>query len=252
MNEIVIVVPLKTEMHMKNNETILSDKFDTFFSESTKNISPIIDVNQYDIHQSLKSFTYPISIWPVIVNDQTSEQLSRLSTRLPGLLYQIPKLYFNNNIKDIADFYFNGNEQLTEFAMMCHDKNIEISCRLDLTYTEEGYKVLEINTGSSIGGWQLDNFEEIVRNSHKPLKDIQYGNYAFKSIQSTYINFLIDKIQQYVPGVKDEINVFIASNYDMDPNNDNLFDLLLKQELQKRGLKGGGFIGKNIIIKTRY
>ncbi|GGX16558.1 hypothetical protein [Aquimarina muelleri] len=244
---------MKETVVQKNKEnTILSDKFDMFFNNRSENLEAIIDIKKHNLSGTLKNFIYPVSSWPVILENETSNKLSELSVILPELIYQIPELYFDNDISSIAHFYFNGNEELAQYAMMCHNKKIEVSCRLDLTLTDSGFKILEINAGSSIGGWQLDDFEGIVRESHDILKNTQ-NDFKFTSIQSTYLNFLIDKTLQYVKEIKNEINVFVivGNNAEIDSQGekDIFFDNLLKQKLTERGMSGSVHIGKASLLK---
>lgn len=233
--------------------TILSDKFDVFFTNKSENLESIIDIKKHNLSGTLKNFIYPVSSWPVILENETSNKLSELSVVLPELIYQIPQLYFDNDISSIAHFYFNGNEELAQYAMMCHDKKIEVSCRLDLTLTDSGFKILEINAGSSIGGWQLDDFEGVVRESHEILKNTQQNDFRFTSIQSTYLNFLIDKTLQYVKEITNEINVFVivgnSAEVDSEGEKDVFFDNLLKQKLAERGMLGSVHIGKASLLK---
>jgi len=100
----------------------------------------------------------------------------------------------------------------------------------------------------------LDNFERIVRKSHKELSDIKSNSYKYRSIQSAYLNFLIDKTLQYVTTINNEINIYIALSYDLGnalgyAKND-FFDQILKKELQKRGMTGSAFIGKTSLLKS--
>ncbi|HEX2683363.1 MAG TPA: hypothetical protein VHL77_05505, partial [Ferruginibacter sp.] len=152
-------------------------------------------------------------------------------------------------------FYFEGNEMIAGFALMCHQKHIEVGCRLDLTLTDEGFKVLEINNGSSIGGWQIHSFEPLIRQLHSPLADPETANdFESKNTQVIYIQFLVDKILQHVASIKDEINIFIdLSAFEEQQflrNANAFFNDLLQRELKSRGLKGQAFAGSAGSLKA--
>ncbi len=231
---------------IKNN--ILSDKYNVFMADCPKDLPTRIDTFKNDVPEIFKNYEYPVSSWPVIINRDMVNKLNELSVKLPELIYQIPRLYFGNDVKKIADFYFGGNEMFTEFALMCHNKHIEISSRLDLVATKKGFKVLEINTGSSIGGWQVQSFESILRKTHPQLRNVETAN-NFKAIntQLLYIEFLVDKVLQYVLGVEEVVNIFFClEDFGIDGLRENsitFFNQLLKQELKKRGMTGEALSG---------
>lgn len=232
--------------------TILSDMYEDFVADSSKKIPACIDTLENDVPLVFKNYEYPVSSWPVIINTKTANRLSELSIKLPELLYQVLALYFKNDIKKIADFYFKGNEMIAEFALMCNNKQVDVGCRLDLTYTNEGFKILEVNMGSSIGGWQVQSFESIIRKSHPLLSDMD-NNFKSQNTQLIYIEFLVDKIVEDVPSVTKEINVFVSLKNtlsdDLKKDGIAFFNDLLQAELQKRGLKGGACSGDITSLK---
>lgn len=235
-------------------KTILSNQHSNFIKTISSEMPSRINVDVPEVPKFFRQYEYPVSSWPVIIDEDTVDRLSELSTKLPELIHQIPTLYFSNDIKKIADFYFEGDEMITQFALMCHNKQIDIGSRLDLTFTKEGFKVLEVNMGSSIGGWQIQSFESIIRDMHPELSNVE-TNHTFKSknTQSIYIKFLVDKTLQFVSSVDQEVNIFFSLN---DSLGDKLkkdsvifFNELLQVELQKRGLKGSALSGNVSSLK---
>ncbi|WP_121330096.1 hypothetical protein [Flavobacterium sp. 81] len=235
--------------------TILSEKFLEF--EGNKDIPARINTNHDSVPDVFKSYKYPVSGWPVLINKQMTEELKELSIKIPGLLKQIPTLYFNDDIKKLAEFYFEGDEMMTEFAMLCHKKDLEIGCRLDLTFTEDGFKVLEANIGSSIGGWQIQSFESLIRNNHPELvnKD-KILDYKGRNTLQIYMKFLIEQIIKQL-GKQNTINVFMEMG-DIEDESEkqeslNFFDSLFKEELANFGLKGGTYTGDmNSLVSHRW
>ena len=228
-------------------KSIFLDKKDVFMTSKTKELAAIIDVKEHYLPESLDYFDYPVSSWPVLIDSLTVARLAELSTKLPPLLYKISDLYFQDDVDEIAKFYFGGNTELAQFALMCHSKMVAIPCRLDLTYTNTGFKILEINTGSSIGGWQLDDFENIVSKFHPVLQGSDNGIYNYESIQQHFINFLIDKIIAYVKDIpSNQINIFIAVSNEIEQigevKAEESFNSLMQVELARRGLQGGVFM----------
>ncbi|MBC8756494.1 hypothetical protein H2O64_17605 [Kordia sp. YSTF-M3] len=227
------------------NPTILFNHYDTFVSEATASLPPIADATHESVHEIFNNYEYPVSSWPVIIDSEISNKLEKMCVRLSALLRKIPACYFKNDVKKIADFYFNGNEMLAQFVLMCHEKEVEIGSRLDLTYTENGFKVLEVNIGTSIGGWQIQSFDALIRSMHSALSSEETSaNFTAINTQQKYAEFLIEKIKNYVPGIANEINIIIVGlpkvEKDTKMVSDGLyfFNELIQKELHKRNLTG--------------
>lgn len=224
--------------------TILSDKFSEFRNEIK--FPSRINTNDDLVPEAFKDYEYPVTAWPILINADMTQQLKELTYKIPKLLHKIPSLYFNNDIRKIADFYFDGNEILAEFGMMCHEKNVQVGCRLDLTYTDDGFKILEANMGSSLGGWQIHSLEPLIRRNHPELSDDDKSyNYRTRNTLQIYMEYLIEQIIKQV-GKKETLNLYIDMR-DIDEVekevNLNFFDTLYRQELKKKGLKGSAYTG---------
>lgn len=223
--------------------TILSDKF----SEFRNNIQFPSRINTDDdlVPEVFKNYEYPVTSWPILINKEMTDELKELTYTIPKLLQKIPSLYFNNDTKKIADFYFDGNEILADFGMMCHDKNVQIGCRLDLTYTDEGFKILEVNMGSSLGGWQIHSLESVIRRNHPELSDeAKSHNYKTRNTLEIYMEYLIEQIIKQVGKESDTLNLFIDMRDIEDSEREKniyFFDNFYRQELKKKGLKGNAY-----------
>ena len=230
---------------MKN--TILFDKYEALTDTTNSEMSGIIEIDKKLIPEIFHNFKYPISSWPVIVNPELINDLEEVCTTLPRLLKQIPALYFQNDIKKIADFYFDGNLMPARFALMCHQKQIDVSTRLDLTLTDDGFKVLEINMGSSIGGMEFQNFEPMIRKLHPLLMAPESMNrFVTKPTQSLYLQFVVQHIFQYVSKTLSEMNILLVGYGEENAQNRKVkafFNELLTKELSKTGVRGKVHMG---------
>lgn len=247
---------IQIEPVIKN--TILGGKQEQFEWNRIKDIPTLINPRQDELPEIMKNYVYPVSTWPVLISNNMKNTLEQLCVRIPKLIKKIPELYFKNDEKMIADFYFKGNEILAKFAMICLKKDVDIGCRLDLTYSEDDFKVLEVNVGSSIGGWQVQSFEKIIRSLHLQLKDPATANdYESRNSQAIYMRFLVDQIlSQVKPSLEDTINVFIGvGRIDDDEIKQSIIDFfggLLQKEFALRGLKGQAHIGQyaSLLLKN--
>ncbi len=237
-------------------KNILLNKFDAIKNQAKTEFPVWVNPTEHELPKLLENYIYPVSSWPVIISKSMSNELQELCVRLPKLLQQIPELYFHNDPKKIAQYYFAGNELLGQYALVCHEKKIEIGCRLDLTHSDKSFKVLEINVGSSIGGWQVQSFENAIRNCHSYLSTPETGkHFASVDSQANYIKFLIDKILGQVKSIKDEVAIFMPIEHIKDPeikkNSLDFFNNLLQEEFKKRGLKGSVYSDKLSALKLK-
>lgn len=232
-----------------------SNKVKMYRSEKSSDIQPRLMINDNELPDALKGFNYPINSRPLLVNKDLIANLNEISVTLPRLLQQVPSLYFKDNISKIADFYFKGDQMIAEFSLMCNSKNVEVSSRLDLVLTEKGFKVLEINMGSPLGGIEFQNFEPFIRKQHPDLANSKdKDSYISVPTQSLYLKFIIDKIEQYVEGDKEEINIFFptgnSQNNDKEGNNiESFFNSVLNEELKRYKKKGNVLSGKMSELK---
>lgn len=233
--------------------SILSGRKNEFMNNSR--LPARVDTHNPLVTEFFKDYEYPVSSWPVLIDKEISGQLNRLTLRIPALLRLIPSLYFNDDVKKIAAFYFDNDEMIAQLAMMCHAKQTEIGCRLDLTYTGDGFKVLEANMGTSIGGWQIQSFEPAIRQYHPELsgKDTA-GHYRVINTQRVYIRFLVEQVMKFAGGGNKAVNLFIVLN-DGEKNQEQMqegaqfFDNLVMRELNSRGIKGKTFTGDMSALK---
>jgi len=244
-------------INISTEKTILSDIFDAVKDQSTGDFPVWVNPAEHNLPTAFKNYIYPVNSWPVIIDKAAARELNEVCVKLPALIKRIPELYFKYDIKEIANYYFEGNEVLTHYALACHEKKIETGCRLDLTLSDKGFKVLEVNIGSSIGGWQVQSFEKAIRSFH-PLLSNPNSSRRFHSenSQSHYINFLIDKTLEQVKSIDKEVNIFIflgPANNDKKVKAESLefFDDLLQEGLRKRGLTGKAYSDKLTDLKLK-
>ncbi|MGH1386746.1 hypothetical protein [Kordia sp.] len=249
MEQIVI------EPKIKN--TILAGRHEEFEWSRVKDTPVLIKPKDHDLPKILDNFQYSVGAWPIILEEDKIDTVKKLSARIPRLIKRIPELYFKNDQKRIADYYFNGDEMLAQFAMLCHSKNVDVGCRLDLMYSEGGFKLIEVNVGSTIGGWQVQVLEEMIRQYHPQLNDpVTASKYESPDTQAVYIEFLVDSIMKHIKPTDSEANVFFGVGHiDSDENKKEVlsfFDNLLNKELAKRGLKGRSHTGKysSLVMKN--
>ncbi|MEM7187545.1 MAG: hypothetical protein AAF466_12890, partial [Bacteroidota bacterium] len=223
------------------NNTILFDTFDTFMEVVDEGMPVTLEIDKAQLPVVFKNFNYPINSWPVVITNELSNELEQLSVQLPKLLQKIPSLYFGDDIKKIANYYFQGDEMLAQFSLLCANKLVPVSCRLDLVLTDDGYQVLEVNMGSSIGGMEFENFEPFIRSLHPPLDRSTNDGFWSRPTQSIYIKFVVDQVLENVSRDLKTLNVCLIGENEDERYKDEVTDFhntILQKELEQRGMQG--------------
>lgn len=239
-------------------DSILFSKHDGFIAQKNPKLPSLVKSETANVPSVFKHYHYPVSTWPVLIEKEMTKEIKQLSVRIPKLIAQIPELYFNNDIQKIADFYLDGDTTLAEFTMMCQEKQILASCRLDVTYTDDGFKVLEANVGSTIGGWQVQSFEKEIRSYHSHLQnDVPQKHYISRNTQTNYIKFVTDEILKSVADIDKEINLFMAlSNEDTVATEDTIrfFQELIDEVHKEKDYKVNVYTSNtdNLYLEGKY
>lgn len=235
-------------MTINKSISILSNKHKSFIESKKKLTASRINTDLKEIDPVFREYEYPVCSWPVLIGLDVVQSLEEICLKIPRLLSQVPELYFKNDISKIAQFYYDNNYMLAEFGMMCYQKKLATSSRLDLTRTSEGFKILEVNMGPSLGGFQVQSFEKVIRSLHNNLLQDSSNKYNCRNIQTSYFKFLVGEIIKQVPGIdkRKEVNIFVG----MDSVGEgliidtmNFFNNLWEGELNSIGLKGKAITG---------
>jgi hypothetical protein len=240
-----------TIINQKIDEVIIENsilsKYHDEFIKASENLAPRIQTDEESVHPGFKDYQYPVCSWPVLIDPIINDRLKKLSTRIPQLLARVPELYFKNDINKIADFYYEGNRVLAEFGMICYNKKQPTSSRLDLTLTNDGFKILEANMGPSLGGFQVQSFETLIRKLHPQLNgSAATTGYTCENVQKAYFKYLSGEVMKHVSNLKGEINIFVGMDAISEQLiNDTLdfFGDLWSDALKERGIKGEAITG---------
>ncbi|MDE1207110.1 hypothetical protein [Tenacibaculum larymnensis] len=235
-------------MTINKSISILSSKHNSFIESKRKLIAPRVNTDLKEIDPVFREYEYPVCSWPVLIESDVVQSLEEMCLKIPKLLSQVPELYFKNDVSKIAEFYYDKNYMLAEFGLMCYQKKLSTSSRLDLTRTSDGFKILEVNMGPSLGGFQVQSFEKVIRSLHNNLLQDSSNKYHCRNIQTSYFKFLVGEILKHVSEIdkKNEINIFVGMDSvgeDLTFNTMNFFNNLWEGEINSIGLKGKAITG---------
>lgn len=113
-------------------------------------------------------YTFDLQSWPTFLGRENLRQLERASIGLANLVRQIPTRFLGGDPQRVRDFYGLASEQ--NAATILRPPNGFAAClgRLDFVNGPGGFKCLEGNMASNIGGWQVRYIEPLLR-KHPPI-----------------------------------------------------------------------------------
>jgi len=136
-------------------------KYIDFIKKKIKKHEKKIEFNSNPYIKSLGD--YPINQFPQFIDSNEIEQLKICTSTLPRLLL---KLIFNK-LKQSDSIFF----EMTGFNESCIRKSINknildtLCYRADLILTDSGFKVVELNVATNLGGWDIRFHEEAFMKS---------------------------------------------------------------------------------------
>ncbi|MDK1288837.1 hypothetical protein [Pseudoalteromonas umbrosa] len=176
---------------------------------SANDIAPIIDKTDPRIPEAIQGWSAEVSSWPILISKRHSEQLSQLSDRISHLLTLIPSLYFNNDEEKLSEYYCDTSIDEARLSLN-NTQKYKNTTRLDLILTEQGFRVLEVNFGSAIGGTECQYFDLALQAQHS--KFFSEHNFYTSNFQNEFIQYFIDNLQKTKPEYK-ELSVFLVSTH---------------------------------------
>ena len=160
----------------KPNYVSVEDELALQFSKSLANTESysdyfrdlaILNANEYllsnveivmcneDVVDFMKAYEYEVSAWPFIISQNVVKKFTNLINPVVNLLYKSISMYFGNDRKSFAE-YLNETEILLDLVSPQNINSRGMLIRHDVVFTNGKLRLLEINVGSTIGGWQHD------------------------------------------------------------------------------------------------
>lgn len=111
-------------------------------------------------------YEFPLQSWPWFISPETRQMLQASACRIPALIYRAVRAEFAGDVRRFASF-FTVPEILGEIFMQSGMDLSQLIVRVDAVLTSRGLKIMEINTGPNVGGWQVQWIEKQYRKHPK-------------------------------------------------------------------------------------
>lgn len=101
----------------------------------------------------LAEYEYPVSPWPVLISDRTRQRFAALVSRVPALIRRAILRYYRHDLPGFSAHY--GLPEIAyRLLLETPDEIRRMIVRYDLAFVENALRILEVNVGSTCGGWQ--------------------------------------------------------------------------------------------------
>ncbi|HVR96040.1 MAG TPA: hypothetical protein VMW27_05465 [Thermoanaerobaculia bacterium] len=106
--------------------------------------------------------SYPIQAWPTFLGPAALAELAEPTRRVSRLIKSVPERIFGLDARRIAEVFGARDEKLLKVILMRPNGIDEALARSDMMRTADGFRFLEVNTTSRLGGWQARLFVDAI------------------------------------------------------------------------------------------
>lgn len=122
-----------------------------------------IDDDEISMTNFIDGVESSVSPWPIVIDQHRVSELQLIAKLLPNILSKAFNYYSKKSLKDTCE-YLNINDFGLEEIKSRKVRLEDIIWRFDAVYSQGEIKIIEANTGSSLGGWWADlYFKKISR-----------------------------------------------------------------------------------------
>ncbi len=121
------------------------------------------ELSEVEVPAFMTGYDYPIQAWPTFVGGATLADLKRATMELPDLGFSIFERIFENDPVRICDYYQLHSPMVTSLYLLGPDTIPSAMVRTDMICNAKGFRCLEINMSSLLGGWHIPYYERALR-----------------------------------------------------------------------------------------
>ena len=138
-----------------------------------------------------------LNMWPTFFSKELILEIETMCSDILELIKSIPKRIFDNDIKRISEYYKLSESFLSQMDIVNFQSDLIVG-RGDFVMAEDGFKCVEYNIASNLGGWEAKYIEALYKNEsyisefflmHGPTVEIKDSLYiCLKHVLSFYKN----------------------------------------------------------------
>lgn len=160
----------------------------------------------------MRNYEYPINSWPFFVSPELVASMQEMNANILRMTYKAVRAVFSEDPMKMAaamnmdpvrcSFFFNG----VEFTDICF--------RTDAILTDDGLKLVEVNVGTAIGGWQIQWMDEAFRQFDGYREFFDRNAVTCRNTPVTFFKFLIESAAKVARGARVHILVKVRAGFD--------------------------------------
>ncbi|MAA92933.1 MAG: hypothetical protein CML22_14070 [Rheinheimera sp.] len=189
--------------------------------------------------RTMQNYPYPFASWPLILSSERIKEIARFVEFFPKVLLKVIKETFGNNAQALAN-YVNEPLFICEMMLNMGVDPKDMLIRHDIIISGQKIKLLEVNAGSTIGGWQLDWLAGSFLRVLQAFPETALWNVKSRPIVENLFTALVASIKRIKgPGATGNIVMAVMSaNHD---NDEFVDDAILFFDEQFRLARKGSF-----------
>lgn len=192
--------------------SLLNREFERYID--THRISDAIPFRELATTEFMRTYQYPINSWPFFVSPAFVANMEEMNGNILRITYAAIRGIFNN---DPARMAAAMGIDTVRCSLFLGKLNLSDICfRTDAVLTASGLKLVEVNVGTSIGGWQIQWMDETFRNHPGYRGFFDQHSVNCRNTPVTFFRFLIEsaaRIQDAAPRI---ILVKVRKGFDPD------------------------------------
>jgi len=228
------------EAEIVRNHALISDAATRFvrYAVDDRRCLAKLQLLDDDMPEGFRNYQYALHSWPWFVSPNTQERLARCVREIPRLLVKALRLEFGKDHGKLARF-FDVPDVLSVLFLESPIDTENMVQRTDAIYTERGLKILELNIGSNIGGWQIHWLDRQYRKQPELAPFFADTPCETRNIPGEFMSFLIGAATRLQLQADRMVHVlFIVNPDDFDPSAAECIDLEFQQALRDCGQQG--------------
>jgi hypothetical protein len=141
----------------------LSPVNQTFLTEANKAITSQSKIS-FDELELLSQFNYTDTVLnplPLFIGARVKDALHDCTNRVIHLTLKMLRGLIMEDVGAASEFYQIDPEYLKHLVE--YDIESQVLCRSDIAFNESEMKILELNVGSNLGGWESSIYDQVYR-----------------------------------------------------------------------------------------
>ena len=171
-----------------------------------------LELESEDVVDFMRVYENRVNAWPVFVSKKMVEAFNNFIGVFPGAVYKSFDVINRVAPKELQELGVHAYHLLKAAPF----KSDDLLIRYDMVFSDGTFKVVEANSGSTIGGWQLDWLEGNFWSSLDCLKSAAEWNVKYTNITRELISAVVRSMGR-LSGAEESGNLLVLDK-DVEEN----------------------------------